>query len=263
MPQAQLETGTNACPKVKIKMPGQVRAMLTARDARSGGPRLACRVLDMPENDRPRERMEAHGAEALADRELLALLLNSGAPGISALDLADALLDHGLRDLGLSSQGELERRVGIGPAKASRILAALELGARSARDRRRPKVILRTAEALGRHLIPRYAARAVEVFGVLLLDVRQRLLRELVISVGCLTASLVHPREVFKEAVVSRAAGVVLFHNHPSGDPEPSGEDVALTRRLDSAGRLLGIEVCDHIVVGAGRYVSLRRRGLF
>jgi DNA repair protein RadC len=102
----------------------------------------------------------------------------------------------------------------------------------------------------------------VETFGLLALDVRHRLRREAVISVGCLTSSLVHPREVFQEAIVSRAAALVLFHNHPSGDPEPSSEDVSLTRRLASAGVLMGIEILDHLVLGAGRYVSLKQRGV-
>ena len=110
--------------------------------------------------------------------------------------------------------------------------------------------------------LPRYGARPVETFGLLALDVRHRLKREATISVGCLTSSLVHPREVFQEAVTARAAALVLFHNHPSGDPEPSAEDVALTRRLCSAGTLMGIEVLDHIVLGAGRFVSLKERGI-
>jgi DNA repair protein RadC len=125
-----------------------------------------------------------------------------------------------------------------------------------------PSPVLRSPEDAGRYLLPRYAARPVETFGLLALDVRHRLRREAVVSVGCLTASLVHPREVFQEAVVSRAAALVLFHNHPSGDPEPSAEDLALTRRLAAAGTLMGIEVLDHLVLGAGRFVSLKDRGV-
>ena len=120
----------------------------------------------------------------------------------------------------------------------------------------------RTPEESARYLLLRYASRPTETFGLLALDVRQRLKREAVISSGCLTSSLVHPREVFQEAIVSRAAALVLFHNHPSGDPEPSAEDLALTRRLVSAGSLLGIQVLDHLVLGAGRYVSLKERGV-
>src|SRR5204863_6682422 len=118
--------------------------------------------------------------------------------------------------------------------------------------------LCRTPADTARFLLPRYGARPVETFGLRALAVRHRLKREAVISVGCLTSSLVHPREVFQEAVVARAAALVLFHNHPSGDPEPSAEDLSLTRRLASAGTLMGIEVLDHVVLGAGRFVSLK-----
>jgi DNA repair protein RadC len=121
------------------------------------------------------------------------------------------------------------------------------------------RIVWRRGKATADELL---VARPVETFGLLALDARHRLRREAVVSVGCLTASLVHPREVFQEAVVSRAAALVLFHNHPSGDPEPSAEDLALTRRLAAAGSLMGIEVLDHLVLGAGRYVSLKERGV-
>jgi DNA repair protein RadC len=142
------------------------------------------------------------------------------------------------------------------------VLAALELGARLASDAGGAPPSLQSPGEAARYLLPRYASRPVETFGLLALDARHRLRREAVVSVGCLTASLVHPREVFQEAVVSRAAALVLFHNHPSGDPEPSAEDLALTRRLAAAGSLMGIEVLDHLVLGAGRYVSLKDRGV-
>lgn len=193
----------------------------------------------------------------------MSLLLGTGAQGASALELADELVGSGVHTLASRSLHELERARGLGPAKASRLLAALELGARIASD---PgggdAAVLDTPAATGRYLLPRYSTRPVETFGLLALDVRHRLRREVVVSVGCLTASLVHPREVFQEAVVSRAAALVLFHNHPSGDPEPSAEDVALTRRLAAAGTLMGIQVLDHVVLGRGRYVSLKERGV-
>jgi DNA repair protein RadC len=149
----------------------------------------------------------------------------------------------------------------VGPARAARIAAALELGARLATERAERAPVLRSPAECARHLLPRYSSRAVETFGILALDVRHRLRHEAEISVGCLTSSLVHPREVFREALTARAAALVLFHNHPSGDPEPSAEDVSLTRRLVAAGRLMGIEVLDHLVLGAGRFVSLKERG--
>jgi DNA repair protein RadC len=220
------------------------------------------RIHDLPREERPRERLARLGAEALSGRELVSVLLGTGARGASALELADQLLGSGLHTLASRSLHELEGARGLGRAKASRLLAALELGARVASDPGGVAVALDSPEAAGRYLLPRYAARPVETFGLLALDVRHRLRREAVVSVGCLTASLVHPREVFQEAVVSRAAALVLFHNHPSGDPEPSVEDLSLTRRLAAAGTLMGIEVLDHLVLGAGRFVSLKDRGI-
>jgi DNA repair protein RadC len=221
----------------------------------------ARRVRDLPPEDRPRERLARHGAEALSNRELLALLVGSGSQKASALDVAESLLGTGLRGLAGRSLAELERESGLGRAKATRVLAALELGARLASEGRQPSPTFRTPDETARYLLPRYGARPVETFGLLALDVRHRLRREVVVSVGCLTSSVVHPREVFQQAIVSRAAAIVLFHNHPSGDPEPSPEDLALTRRLASAGTLMGIEVLDHVVLGAGRFVSLKQRG--
>jgi DNA repair protein RadC len=224
--------------------------------------RGAARLLDLPREERPRERLARLGAGALASRELVSVLLGTGARGASALALADELLDSGLHALAARSLNELERTRGLGRAKAARVLAALELGARVASEPGTVSPALDSPQAVARHLLPRYGARPVETFGLLALDVRHRLRREAVVSVGCLTASLVHPREVFQEAVVSRAAALVLFHNHPSGDPEPSAEDLSLTRRLSAAGSLMGIEVLDHVVLGAGRFVSLKERGL-
>jgi DNA repair protein RadC len=219
-------------------------------------------LQEMPLAERPRERLARLGPSALSSRELVAALLGTGARGASALDLAEELLGSGLHGLASRSLHELEGVRGLGRAKATRLVAALELGARLASDGGTPLPALQSPGETARYLLPRYAARPVETFGLLALDARHRLRREAVVSVGCLTASLVHPREVFQEAVVSRAAALVLFHNHPSGDPEPSAEDLALTRRLAAAGSLMGIEVLDHLVLGAGRYVSLKERGV-
>ena len=219
-------------------------------------------ALRVPDEERPRERLARHGVGALSNRELLALLLGTGSARASVFDTAARLLEGGIRGLAQRSLGDLETEHGLGRAKATRVLAALELGARLASEGRAAQPVLRTPADSARYLLPRYSARAVETFGLLALDVRHRIKREAVISVGCLTSSLVHPREVFQEAVVARAAALVLFHNHPSGDPEPSAEDVSLTRRLASAGTLMGIEVLDHVVLGAGRYVSFKERGL-
>lgn len=218
-------------------------------------------LRDLPPDERPRERLLRLGPAALSNRELVALLVGTGRRGASALDLADELLRDGLRGLAGRSPGELAAELGLGPAKAARLLGALEMGARLASQPTAEAPVFRAPEDAARWLLPRYAARPVETFGLLALDVRQRLRREAIVSVGCLTSSLVHPREVFQEAIAARAAGLILFHNHPSGDPEPSAEDLALTRRLAAAGTLMGIEVVDHLVLGAGRFVSLKQRG--
>ena len=211
--------------------------------------------------ERPRERLARVGPGGLSSRELVAAVLGTGARGASALQVADGLLEAGLHGLAARSLLELETVRGVGRAKAARVLAAFELGARLATEAGALAPSLQSPADAARYLLPRYSTRPVETFGLLALDARHRLRREAVVSVGCLTASLVHPREVFQEAVVSRAAAIVLFHNHPSGDPEPSAEDLALTRRLAAAGSLMGIEVLDHLVLGAGRYVSLKERG--
>jgi DNA repair protein RadC len=220
------------------------------------------RVRELPLEERPRERLERQGASALSNRELLVLLVGAGSRQDSVLDISERLLASGLHGLAGRSLAELRREPGLGLAKATRVLAALELGTRLASQPPASSPSFRAPADAARYLLPRYAARPVETFGLLALDVRHRLKREAVISVGCLTSSLVHPREVFQEAVVSRAAGLILFHNHPSGDPEPSAEDVSLTRRLAAAGSLMGIEVLDHLVLGAGRFVSLKDRGV-
>jgi DNA repair protein RadC len=215
----------------------------------------------VPDEDRPRERLARSGAGALSTRELVAILLGTGYRDHSALDVAEQLVAAGVRELAGRSLADLEREPGVGRAKASRLLAGLELGARVASEPRRAAPSFRAPSDAGRYLLPRYGSRPVEVFGLLALDVRHRLKREVVVSTGCLTSSLVHPREVFQEAVLCRAAALVLFHNHPSGDAEPSAEDLSLTRRLAAAGALMGIEVLDHVIVGAGTWVSLKERG--
>jgi DNA repair protein RadC len=232
---------------------------LSEAAAAVGAPRL---LRDMPAEDRPRERLARVGPSALSNRELVALLVGTGSHRRSALDVADGLLGAGLRELAGRSLADLECQPGLGRAKATRVLAALELGARLASEPREATPVFRTPESSARYLLPRYGTRPVETFGALALDVRHRLRGEHEVSKGCLTSSLVHPREVFHFAIAARAAALILFHNHPSGDPEPSAEDVAITRRLVSAGTLMGIEVLDHVILGAGRFVSLKERGV-
>ena len=225
-------------------------------------PSLSRRVQDLPPRTGRASGWRATAPGAVEPRAAGAPV-GTGTRGRSALDVADDLLGGGPARPGRPLAAGAEGERGLGRAKAARVLAALELGARLARERPRRRARLPHARGGRRATCCRAtAARPVETFGLLALDVRHRLKHEAVISVGCLTSSLVHPREVFQEAVVARAAALVLFHNHPSGDPEPSAEDVALTRRLAAAGTLMGIEVLDHLVLGAGRFVSLKERGV-
>jgi DNA repair protein RadC len=221
------------------------------------------RVTPLAPSDRPREKLAANGAASLGDNELLAIVLGEGARGTSALDLANAVFARFGGAVGLTRAGyeSLRRVAGVGPAKAAQMLAAVELGRRTLLHGPARRAAFASPRELAAYLIPRFSARAVEHFGIVLLDVRQRLLRSVTLTVGTLDCSVVHPRDVFREALDGGAATVVMFHNHPSGDPTPSTDDARLTWRMVEAGELLGIEVLDHLVLADASYYSFRERG--
>jgi len=216
-------------------------------------------------HDRPREKLQRLGAGALGDNELLAIVLGHGRARASALDLANAVLAaaDGAHGLVRTRYDELCAIPGIGSARAAQILAAVELGRRTLTRAARERVQIVSPRAAAEFLLPQYGNRPVEQFGVLLLDTKHRVLRTLVLSVGTLDASIVHPREVFGAAAAAGAAALVLFHNHPSGDPKPSQDDVQLTRRLAAAGVLMGIDVIDHVILADVRYYSFKEEGTF
>lgn len=216
------------------------------------------------EHDRPREKLQRLGAAALGDNELVAIVIGAGVVHASALDLANGVLARigGLDGLSRARPDDLTLVEGIGPARAAQVLAAVELGRRTLTRGGRHRVQLTTPRAVAELLLPQYGSRSVEQFGVVLLDTKRRVIRTTIVSVGTLDASIVHPREIFREATTAGAAALVLFHNHPSGDPEPSAEDVQLTRRMITAGVVMGIEVIDHVILGDVRYCSLREKGL-
>ncbi|MBM3885554.1 MAG: DNA repair protein RadC [Gemmatimonadetes bacterium] len=221
-------------------------------------------IRALPPADRPRERLRALGVEALSGAELIALLIGSGTRTQSATDVAAALLDRGggsLRRLAQTPLATLASVAGVGPVRALTIQAALDLGRRLAAEPTESRPPMRGPDDVFRFYGPRLSGLGVEEFHVAVLDAQHRLERDLLISRGILDGSLVHPREVFREAIAERAAAVILVHNHPSGDPTPSAEDQAVTRQLVAAGRLLDIPVHDHIVIGRGRYVSLAQEG--
>ncbi len=221
------------------------------------------RVAELDRSERPREKLLERGAEALSDAELIAILLRTGVKGEDVIEFARRWLDEvgGLDRLATCDPQELFRKKGIGLAKGTTMAAALELGRRLARRRLDGLPLLDRPEAVGEYLLRAWSRERVEVFGALTLDARNRLLREHVLHRGARTHAEVEPSAVFKAAIADNAHSVILWHTHPSGDPTPSEDDAALTRRLAEAGRLLGIAVLDHIVIGRGTYVSLRQRG--
>ncbi len=224
------------------------------------------RIKDWPAADRPREKLLHGGPAMLSDAELLALILRTGnsRPRTTALDLARQLLTHfgSLRGLSNASAAELCLAPGIGPAKAAEILAVGELSRRFATTSLTPGERYTSSQEVFRHFHERLRDRKKEVFLTLLLDAKNRVLREIQVSEGSLNASIVHPREVFAPVVRESAAAVLFVHNHPSGDPTPSREDLELTKRLREAGTLMGIRVLDHIIIGNGRYMSFADQGL-
>ncbi len=214
-------------------------------------------------HDRPREKLERAGATALGDNELLAIVLGHGVPNSGALDLANAVLHAvgGLNGLARALGDELRRVPGIGAARAAQLIAAVELGRRTLLRGRREIVRILAAVDAARVLVPQFGAKPVEHFGVLLLDTRHQVLRTAVVSSGSLDGTVAHPREVFREATVANASAIILFHNHPSGDPHPSDDDVALTWRLIRAGDIMGIAVLDHLILVERGYRSMREAG--
>jgi DNA repair protein RadC len=213
--------------------------------------------------DRPREKLHRHGAAALGDNELVALVIGTGTERHGAIDVANALLRArgGLHGLVRSSATELARVTGIGPARGAQLVAALELGRRSLAHAPGARVRIRSPRDAAAYLMPLYGGRPTEIFGIVLLDAQHRVLTSTVVTKGTLNATIVEARDVFREALLGAAAALVLFHNHPSGDPTPSADDDALTRRLVAAGVLMGVAVVDHIVIGDVRYCSFKEMG--
>jgi DNA repair protein RadC len=224
-------------------------------------------IKNWPEGERPREKLLQQGSSALSDAELLALIIGSGdaATSRSAVDIGRELLVEfkALRSVAGASCSELQRVKGVGPAKATCLKAAFELAAR-VREQERPLesfVRFTSATQVFEHLNYEFRDRRKEYFMALLLDGKNRIMKRVQISEGSLNQSIVHPREVFNVAVRESAAAMILLHNHPTGDPTPSAEDLEVTRRLREAGDLMGIKVLDHIIIGEGAFYSFAEQG--
>ncbi|MFN0157837.1 MAG: DNA repair protein RadC [Bacteroidota bacterium] len=222
------------------------------------------RIKDWPEDERPREKLLNKGPSMLSDAELLAIIIRTGFGKHTALDLARKVLtdERSLRSVAMKTPNELMRLKGIGKAKAVELLAAFEIGRRVEGTKDEEKVIIRAPEDVARLMGPKLRERTTESFYVLLLDSMNGLKQTIELTSGTLNASLVHPREVFKTAIDHRAASVVVVHNHPSGNREPSREDIEITRQLKEAGTIVGIPLHDHIIIAGDGFTSLAERGI-
>lgn len=220
-------------------------------------------IKQWPSGERPREKLSREGPASLSEAELLAILLRSGSKGVTAVDLAKKLLsDHRtLRDLARMSVVDISR-LGIGRVRATSIVAAFELLRRMPASDAADRPVLQAPEDVARIFSPKLRDLRHEEFWALLLTTSNHLMRELRITSGTLNSSLVHPRECFAEAITERAASVIFVHNHPSGNHEPSQEDIAITKQLAEAGKILGIPVYDHLIIGGAQFSSFAQRGL-
>ncbi|MGG3689610.1 RadC family protein [Caldifermentibacillus hisashii] len=220
-------------------------------------------IKDFPKEERPRERFIHHGPSSLSNQELLAIILRTGTKNESVLQLAQRLIKEfqGLRMLMNASLEELTKIKGVGEAKAIQLLAAIELGKRIANMKNEERYVIRSPEDGANYVMEEMRFLTQEHFVCLFLNTKNEVIHKQTIFIGSLNASIVHPRELFKEAFRRSAASMICLHNHPSGNPEPSREDIEVTRRLVECGKILGVDVLDHIIIGDKRYVSLKEKG--
>lgn len=221
------------------------------------------RMREVHEADRPRERFLRQGPESLSNQELLAILLRTGTKNESVLTLANRILVqfeklHALKHATVEEMMEIK---GVGEAKAIQILAAIELGKRLAQKELDNKYTIRSPEDAANYLIPELAPLQQEHFVALYLNVKNQILHKQTIFVGSLNASIVHPREIFRVAIRRSAAAIIVAHNHPSGNPSPSPEDIDVTKRLIEAGHILGVDLLDHLIIGDHQFISLKEKG--
>lgn len=220
------------------------------------------RIAEMPVDERPRERLMRHGVRTLSDAELIAILLGSGIRGKSAVAMGRELLADGLQRMARREWDNGESIPGIGAAKAARLAAAFEIGRRLAADADTSRDPVSDPQTIARALVARYSHHVQERLGAVYLDSKHRIIREREIYVGTLNATTVSTRDVLRYALIDHAASIIIFHNHPSGDPSPSAEDLIFTRKMVEAGRVMGVDVVDHLILGANRFVSLHQRGV-
>lgn len=221
-------------------------------------------VRDLPKTERPRERLIKLGAEALSAQELLALIIGRGVAGKSVMNIAQEVLSKfgHIKGVGEATIEQLCEIRGIGPAKAAQIKACFEIGKRDELEPEQKKYTIDSPRALVKAIRALIKDKAKEHFKLVLLDSRNKIIDITNVSTGTLNANLVHPREIFKDAISHNTAAVILCHNHPSGDPEPSEDDLKITKQLVEAGKIMGIEVLDHIIIGQKSFTSFKEKGL-
>jgi len=218
------------------------------------------RIKDISEENRPRERMEKQGVSVLSDSELLAVILQKGTRQENVIDMSNRLISkYGVSKLSSCSLKELQKINGIGKAKASQILALFEFNKRHNLAKQNGKPI-KSAKDVFEYCHPKLNGADKEHFMILHLDTRNRIIKDEIVSVGTLNSSLIHPREVFKSAIKESANSVILVHNHPSGEPDPSNEDEDITEKIFDAGELLNIQVLDHVIIGDNKYYSFKEK---
>ena len=220
-------------------------------------------IVNWPEDERPREKLLKLGADKLSDTELLAILLRVGSSGKSAVDMARELINEfgTFRNIDSKSFAELKRK-GLGIAKIAQIKSATEVGKRFLKEKSLTKIKITTSKDLVDYFTPYMRDMKKEIFKAVLLDGKNKIIKDVTISEGTLTKSIVHPREIIKEAVTESAAALVLIHNHPSGEPQPSQDDIDITNRIISACELVGIRILDHVIIGDNNYFSFFNEGL-
>ena len=219
-------------------------------------------IKEISKNDRPMEKLYNYGKDVLSDSELLAIILGSGHKNKNAIFLADEILKVYFKDKNLlfASTDQLMEINGIGLSKASRIIASLELGKRLSKYETMNNMSLTSPDSVANYLFDHFRDSYREEFLILILDTKNKIKASKTVSIGSINQTLVHPREVFRFAITNNANSIILSHNHPSGDPSPSHEDILITKRLQEAGKLIGIKVLDHIIIGHDRYISLREK---
>jgi len=220
-------------------------------------------IYNWPEDERPREKLLKSGADKLSDTELLAILLRVGSRGKSAVDMARELINEfgTFRNIDSKSYAELKRK-GLGIAKIAQIKAATEIGKRFLKEKSLSKIKIKTSKDIVDYFIPYMRDMKKEIFKAVLLDGKNKIIKDVTLSEGTLTKSIVHPREIIKEAITESASALVLIHNHPSGEPQPSQDDIEITNRIISACELVGIRILDHIIIGDNNYFSFFNEGL-